>query len=61
MKEGKKMLSSNLTLDDVLFILIMVVIIITNITAFNYGRQIGREEGLRAKRFAERQVRRLHW
>jgi len=55
------MLSSNLTLDDVLFIVVMLVILITNVTAFNYGRQIGREEGLRAKRFAERQFRRLHW
>ena len=55
------MLNSSLTLDDLTFIIVMLVILITNVTAFNYGRQIGREEGLRAKRFAERQVRRLHW
>lgn len=53
------MLHSEITIDDICFIILMITMCIAMYMSYRAGRIDGYYEGCRARRFAERQVRRL--
>ena len=53
------MLHSEITIDDICFVVLMITMCIAMYMSYRTGRLDGYSEGCRARRLAERQVRRL--